>query len=224
MFIQEPTFCRLFVIHTMSFLRKLLDPRFREDDILKVNYSMILILDNLDSFTFNISQETRKCGYECVVKRASETSLADIEKLSPQKIIFSPGPGRPSDHPFMYQVMEYFSDRIPILGICLGMQAMNEFFGGTICKDDRPMHGKTSSIFHNDSMLFHGIPSSCEVARYHSLKIDQLATSFILTAWTADRIPMAMSHHTKNLYGVQFHPESFLTPYGNQMLLNFYRS
>ncbi|MBI4212207.1 MAG: aminodeoxychorismate/anthranilate synthase component II [Deltaproteobacteria bacterium] len=181
------------------------------------------MLDNLDSFTYNLFQLTAELGFAATVKRATETSLEAIATLKPQKIVISPGPKRPQDHPFIFEVLARFAGSIPILGVCLGMQAINEWHGGTICRDTHPMHGRTSVIEHDGSSLFEDIPTPCEVARYHSLRLDGVAEEMSVIAWTSDRIPMAIQHRSWPLFGVQFHPESFLTPHGKTLLRNFYR-
>lgn len=161
-------------------------------------------------------------GFDVVVKRAHETSLADLRSRVPQKIVISPGPGKPTDHPFIFEVLKNFAGEIPLLGICLGMQAMNEYFGGTIRKDPIPKHGKTSEVAHASSVLFRGVPSPFVAARYHSLRLDRVAFDLRLTAWTDDQVPMGVEHVTLPIFAVQFHPESFLTPDGKQILKNFY--
>ena len=153
----------------------------------------------------------------------AERELEAIEKLSPEKIVLSPGPGRPKDHPFMFEVIKHFSGKLPILGICLGMQALNEFFGGSIKQDIKPTHGKTSQVFHDESnKLFAGVSSPFVAARYHSLVLDKISQDFNKTAWTKLGIPMAFQHRVLPLFGLQFHPESFLTPDGNKIMQNFY--
>lgn len=185
---------------------------------------MIFILDNLDSFTYNIYQQVRKLGEQALVKRARETSVDDIRKRAPQKIIISPGPGKPSDHPFIFEMLDALAENIPMLGVCLGFQAINQWCGGSITKDSRPTHGKTSVVIHNGGPLFCDVPSPFEAARYHSLYNDKLGKELLLTAWTDDRLPMAAEHLALPLCGVQFHPESFLTPCGQRIMENFLRS
>lgn len=182
---------------------------------------VIFILDNFDSFTYNIAQAIQKLGYEIIVKRAHETSLSEITALQPTHLILSPGPGRPKDHPFMFDVLTTFASSRPILGVCLGMQAINEWCGGTLRKDSVPVHGKTSKIFHNDDVLFTSLPSPFVAARYHSLVIDRLADGLEPTAWTNDRLTMGARHRTLPIVGVQFHPESYLTECGEQLFKNF---
>ncbi|MBI4126063.1 MAG: gamma-glutamyl-gamma-aminobutyrate hydrolase family protein, partial [Deltaproteobacteria bacterium] len=149
---------------------------------------MIFILDNFDSFTYNISQAIQKLRCQVVVRRAHETSCADIESLRPTHVILSPGPGKPRDHPFIFDVLRQFASRLPVLGVCLGMQAMNEWCGGSIQKDAQPIHGKTSAIFHNGAIPFRDLPSPFVAARYHSLVIDRLADDLEVTAWTVGAI------------------------------------
>lgn len=182
---------------------------------------MIFLLDNFDSFTYNIAQAIQKLGYEIIVKRVSETSLEEITDLHPTHLVLSPGPGRPKDHPFLFEVLKVFVPSVPILGVCLGMQAMNEWCGGTLRKDPVPVHGKTSRIFHNGDVLFTSLPSPFVAARYHSLVMDRIADGLEIMAWTEERLPMAVRHQKYSLFGVQFHPESYLTECGERLFKNF---
>ncbi len=181
----------------------------------------IFILDNYDSFTYNIAQNLQKLGTKVLVKRGEQTSIKQIEKFHPQRIVISPGPMSPAKHPFIFSVIENFYQKIPILGICLGMQAINEYFGGKTKKSPFPLHGKTSSIFHQQTSIFSGIPSPFAAARYHSLIVDEIPFELQLTAFTEKNVPMAIEHKKYPIFGLQFHPESFLTSEGNKIFNNF---
>lgn len=197
----------------------------------------VFILDNYDSFTYNIAQSLQKLGIKILVKRANQTSIKKIKKFSPQRIIISPGPMSPKEHPFIFTVIKNFYRKIPILGICLGMQAINEFFGGKTKKAPQPVHGKVSAIFHNQNGIFSGLPLPFSGARYHSLIIDKVPPELLITAYAKNpplippfkkggsggfkNIPMAIKHKKYPVFGVQFHPESFLTPDGEKIFKNF---
>lgn len=182
---------------------------------------MIFLLDNQDSFTYNLAQLLRVCGANVLVKQAAETSLADIQSVTPSRLIFSPGPGHPNEHPFMLQCLQEFAGKLPILGVCLGMQAINLFYGGTLKRDVKPVHGKVSHIQHQQEKFFLGLPIPLTVARYHSLLIDQLGNDLEVNAQTVNADVMALSHKRLPIFGVQFHPESYLSECGEQMMRNF---
>lgn len=182
----------------------------------------ILIIDNYDSFTYNLKQliDTHFNGIS-IVKRNNEIESSYITKKKFNAIIISPGPKKPADSGISKLIINEFYKTIPILGVCLGMQCINEVFGGKTIKAPLPMHGKASEIYHNKSKLFRSIPHKFKVARYHSLIIEPASQELIITAFTSDKIPMALEHKYFPLFGVQFHPESFMTEYGKEIILNF---
>lgn len=185
---------------------------------------MILLIDHYDSFAFNVYQALGGINPDIKVVRSDAITPDEIEALAPTHIVLSPGPGKPSEAVIYGQAIERFKGRIPILGICLGHQAIGEAFGATVTYAPQIMHGKASTITVDaDSRLFKNIPKTCEVARYHSLVIDPLTLpdDLKITARTEDGIVMAVEHRTYPVYGVQFHPESILTPQGMTMLKNF---
>jgi anthranilate synthase/aminodeoxychorismate synthase-like glutamine amidotransferase len=182
---------------------------------------MILVIDNYDSFTWNLVQAVESLGPGVIVRENDEITSGDIDKLNPDKIIISPGPGTPKDAGISNQIIKGYWNKIPILGICLGHQSIGEVFGAIVVLSKRILHGKTSLIHHNQSGLFKGIPSPFQGARYHSLSLNELPTGFTRTAWTNDGEIMAIAHIDKPVFGVQFHPESFLTPMGLLIFENF---
>lgn len=184
---------------------------------------MILMIDNYDSFTYNLVQYLSELGEKTVVYRNDAINIKDIEDLKPSHIVISPGPGRPDDAGISEQVIKHFSGKIPILGVCLGHQAIGEVFGGKVISAGRLMHGKTSMIFHDGKSIFKGIPSPFEATRYHSLIVERksLPRSLRITAWTKNKEIMALKHKTLPVWGVQFHPESILTKEGKAILKNF---
>lgn len=189
---------------------------------------MLLIIDNYDSFTYNLYQYFCELGVDVQVKRNDAVTLDDIEALSPTHLVISPGPGTPNDAGISLQVIEHFSGRIPILGVCLGHQAIAQAFGGHVVRAKAVMHGKTSSIRHNATSVFRGLANPLTVTRYHSLIVDKtsLPECFELTAWTesncgeCDEI-MGFQHRTLAVEAVQFHPESIKTQQGYELLQNF---
>jgi len=183
---------------------------------------MILLIDNYDSFTFNLVQSVPDVTM-CVV-RNDDPSLIDFQSSpTPSSIIISPGPGRPSSTGYVPQVIQHYYRTVPILGVCLGHQAIGELFGGTVDSAPQLMHGKTSQVHHDHSALFKGLPSPFQAARYHSLHLvpHQLPECFRVTAHTDDGCIMGIQHHSAPLFGIQFHPESILTPDGSLLLYNF---
>jgi anthranilate synthase component 2 len=185
---------------------------------------MILLIDNYDSFTYNLYQYIGELGEKITVKRNDEITVRDIEQLNPEAIIISPGPGRPENAGNTVDIINQYYKRIPILGICLGHQAIGYTFGAVIEKASKIMHGKTSKIQHNEKTLFHSMPQEIEVMRYHSLVIKKgtLPSIFeILAESVDDREIMAIKHSQYPLYGMQFHPESVGTAEGKQLLNNF---
>ena len=186
---------------------------------------MLLMIDNYDSFTFNLVQYFQQLGQEIVVKRNDEISIADIEALAPTHLVISPGPCTPNEAGISLAAIEHFATRMPILGVCLGHQAMAQVFGANVVRAERVMHGKVSAIAHTGQRLFEGLNQPLTVTRYHSLLVDAVPEGFVLDAWFDDPIHgreiMAMSHQDLPLYGVQFHPESILTEQGLELLANF---
>jgi anthranilate synthase/aminodeoxychorismate synthase-like glutamine amidotransferase len=184
---------------------------------------MILMIDNYDSFTYNLVQYLGELGERVKVFRNDALSINDIKKLNPEKIVISPGPGRPEDAGISCEVIRQFSGKIPILGVCLGHQAIGYVFGGRIVAAKRLMHGKTSRIYHNKRDIFKGISNPFLATRYHSLLVDKksLPDCLEITAYTVEDEIMGLKHKTYPVWGVQFHPESILTKSGKQLLNNF---
>ncbi|PSU22422.1 aminodeoxychorismate/anthranilate synthase component II [Photobacterium kishitanii] len=188
---------------------------------------MLLIIDNYDSFTYNLYQYFCELGAEVVVARNDEIDIAAIEALAPTHLVISPGPCTPNEAGVSLRAIEYFAGKLPILGVCLGHQSLAQVFGGDVVRARQVMHGKTSPIYHTDCGVFEGLNNSLTVTRYHSLvvKAATLPDCFEITAWTElngefDEI-MGIRHKTLALEGVQFHPESILTEQGHALLANF---
>ena len=181
------------------------------------------MIDNYDSFTYNLVQYLGELGEELVVKRNDEITVAGVKRLKPSSIVISPGPGRPSDAGVSSELIKAFAGKIPILGVCLGHQCIGEVYGGEVVRAKRPMHGKTSRIFHVKGGLFKGLPEPFEATRYHSLIVERehFPSSLTVTAWTSEREIMGLQHRRLPVYGVQFHPESILTSVGKDLLKNF---
>lgn len=185
---------------------------------------MILLIDHYDSFSFNLYQLIGTLNPDIKVVRSDELTVPQVLELAPSHIILSPGPGRPKDAGIYESLIPEVAGKIPLLGVCLGHQALGETFGGTVGFAKAVMHGKSSEVnLIAESKLFEGLPKSFEAARYHSLAVERenLPAELVVTAETADGEIMAMEHKTAPLYGVQFHPESILTPLGIQVLQNF---
>jgi para-aminobenzoate synthetase component 2 len=184
---------------------------------------MLLLIDNYDSFTWNLYQYFCELGAEVVVKRNDDITLAQIAALAPAKLVISPGPCTPTEAGISLAAIAHFAGRLPILGVCLGHQAIAQAFGAAIIRADQVMHGKTSVISHNDSGVFSGLNNPLTVTRYHSLLIDPatLPDGFEIAAWTDKGEIMGIRHRTLDLEGVQFHPESILSEQGHQLLANF---
>jgi anthranilate synthase component 2 len=184
---------------------------------------MLLMIDNYDSFTFNLVQYFGELGEEVLVKRNDEISLAEIEKLAPQRIVVSPGPCSPAQAGISVPAIETFAGRIPILGVCLGHQSIGQAFGGRVVHAKTLMHGKTSQMTHTGVGVFAGLPSPYRVTRYHSLVIERATCPACLevTAWTDDGEIMGVRHKSLPVEGVQFHPESIMTEHGHALLKNF---
>jgi anthranilate synthase/aminodeoxychorismate synthase-like glutamine amidotransferase len=187
---------------------------------------MILMLDNYDSFTYNLVQYLAELGAELEVYRNDALSVDEIGKKLPKAIVLSPGPGRPEKAGMMCELIKQMAGEVPILGVCLGHQAIGQVFGAKIGYAPTLMHGKTSEIAHDDTILFRGIPSPFVATRYHSLVIEPktLPSAFTVTAKTADNVIMGIQHKKMPLYGVQFHPESIMTSSGKDILKNFLES
>lgn len=188
---------------------------------------MILMIDNYDSFTFNIVQYLGELGAEVLVKRNNRITLDEIDKLNPEKIVISPGPCTPNEAGISIQVVKKYYKKTPILGVCLGHQTIGQAFGGNIVSAKKIMHGKTSKITHDGDYLFKDIPQEFTATRYHSLVIEKesFPDSLLVTATTKDNKEeseiMGLRHKDYNLFGVQFHPESILTESGHKLLENF---
>ncbi|NIK72160.1 MULTISPECIES: aminodeoxychorismate/anthranilate synthase component II [unclassified Paenibacillus] len=184
---------------------------------------MILVIDNYDSFTYNLVQYLGELGEEVVVKRNDEIDLAGIEALKPDHILISPGPCSPNEAGISLSVIEHFKGVIPIFGVCLGHQSIGQAFGGDVVRAEKLMHGKTSEILHDGKTIFEGIPSPYTATRYHSLivKRETLPDCLEITAETAEGEIMGLRHKEYPIEGVQFHPESIITQHGHDMLRNF---
>jgi anthranilate synthase/aminodeoxychorismate synthase-like glutamine amidotransferase len=185
--------------------------------------SMVLLIDNYDSFTYNLAQYFGELGCELLVKRNDEMSLAEITALAPQHICISPGPCTPREAGISKEVIVRFGHQIPILGVCLGHQCIAEAYGGKVIRATRLMHGKSSKISHNGSTLFSTLPNPFEAGRYHSLVVERSSFPACLeiTAESDDGEIMALRHREFPVRGVQFHPESILTRDGKKILANF---
>ncbi|HEX4869801.1 MAG TPA: aminodeoxychorismate/anthranilate synthase component II [Moraxellaceae bacterium] len=189
---------------------------------------MLLMIDNYDSFTYNIVQYLGELGEDVRVYRNDEITVADIEKLAPERIVISPGPCTPNEAGISMAVIEHFAGKIPLLGVCLGHQSIGQVFGGKVIRARQVMHGKTSPIHHADKGVFTGLNNPLTATRYHSLIIEKesLPDCLEITAWTQhpdgsmDEI-MGVRHKTLAVEGVQFHPESILTEQGHELLKNF---
>lgn len=186
---------------------------------------MVLVIDNYDSFTWNLVQYLQQLGADVVVRRNDECPLAALEALSPSHLLISPGPGRPEDAGLSLAAIRHFGGRIPLLGVCLGHQALAWLAGGRIIQAPTVMHGKTSVIHHHGRDLFHGLAAPLTVARYHSLAVDaaSLPACWQISAYSDEPEPvvMAMRHQHAPLFGVQFHPEAILSEGGLPLLANF---
>ena len=184
---------------------------------------MILLIDNYDSFTWNLYQYFCELGADVLVRRNDALTLAQIDALNPQKIVISPGPCTPDDAVSSLAVIRHYAGRLPMLGVCLGHQAMAQAFGATIVRAAKVMHGKTSPVTHNGQGVFQGLSNPLTVTRYHSLVIDPatLPACFDVTAWSDTQEIMGIRHREWDLEGVQFHPESILSEQGHQLLANF---
>ncbi len=190
---------------------------------------MIVLIDNFDSFTHNLARYFRELGEDVSVFRNNELTLADIEQLAPQALVISPGPCTPDESGISLAAIEHFQTKLPILGVCLGHQALAQVFGADVVRAEKVMHGKTSAIKHTGEGLFRQLNNPLEVTRYHSLIVspESLSTDFVIDADTetekGQREIMAIRHRHLPLFGVQFHPESVMTAQGHNLLANFLR-
>lgn len=184
---------------------------------------MILVIDNFDSFTYNLVQYLGEIGEQIEVRRNNEISIADIEQLQPDRILLSPGPCTPNEAGICLDVIGHFKGKLPILGVCLGHQAIGQAFGGDVVRAENLMHGKTSPIHHDGRTLFAGLANPFTATRYHSLivKRETLPDCLEISAWTDAGEIMGLRHKEYNIEGVQFHPESIITESGMQLLRNF---
>lgn len=184
---------------------------------------MILMIDNYDSFTFNLVQYLGELGEELVVKRNDQITLKEIEELNPEFLMISPGPCSPNEAGISLEAITHFAGKMPIFGVCLGHQSIGQAFGGKVIRAERLMHGKTSEIHHDGKTIFKGLDNPFTATRYHSLIVEKetLPDCFEVSAWTEEEEIMAIRHKTLPIEGVQFHPESIMTSFGKEMLQNF---
>jgi anthranilate synthase component 2 len=188
---------------------------------------MIFVLDNYDSFTYNLVQYLGELGEDPVVRRNDELGVDDVLGMAPAGIVISPGPGRPADAGISVPLIRRCSGTVPVLGVCLGHQAIGEAFGGRVVRADRLMHGKTSPVAHEGANVFRGLPSPFDAMRYHSLVVapESVPPTLEVTAWSADRPRgaeiMGLAHRAAPIWGVQFHPESVGTGVGRDLVRNF---
>ncbi|MGG3684546.1 aminodeoxychorismate/anthranilate synthase component II [Aeribacillus composti] len=190
---------------------------------------MILMIDNYDSFTYNLVQYLGELGEELVVRRNDEITIEEIERLNPAYLMISPGPCTPNEAGISMEAIKYFAGKIPIFGVCLGHQSIAQVFGGDVVRADKLMHGKTSQIYHDGKTIFDGLDNPFTATRYHSLivKKETLPDCFEISAWTNDGEIMGIRHKSLPVEGVQFHPESIMTEHGKLMLkhfLSYYRT
>ena len=181
------------------------------------------MIDNYDSFTYNLYQYFGELGTEVITLRNDQTSIEQIEQLHPDGLNISPGPCSPTEAGISNDTIKYFAPKLPILGVCLGHQCLGESFGGTVIRANEIRHGKTSLIHHNDTGVFKGLPNPFQAIRYHSLIVDKpsLPESLEITAWTEEGLIMGLRHKKYQSEGIQFHPESIMTPNGKDILTNF---
>jgi anthranilate synthase component II len=183
----------------------------------------VLVIDNYDSFVYNLVQYLGELGAEPVVVRHDERPLDEVVAVAPDAVLVSPGPGRPEDAGLSNEVIRHFAGRMPVLGVCLGHQCLGQVYGGEVVRAPSIMHGKTSLIRHNGTGVFAGLPDPFEATRYHSLVVEpsSVPPELEVTAWTDDGVIMGLRHRTLGVEGVQFHPESILTTAGHDLLRNF---
>jgi len=183
----------------------------------------VLVIDNYDSFVYNLVQYLGELGADPLVYRHDALTVDEIDQLAPDGILISPGPGRPEDAGVSNDVLTHHAGRVPIFGVCLGLQCMGQVFGGAVVRAPQVMHGKTSLIRHDETGVFAGLPNPLEATRYHSLIVarDSVPDCLVITATTDDGLVMGLRHRDYAIEGVQFHPESILTTGGHDMLRNF---
>jgi anthranilate synthase component 2 len=186
---------------------------------------MILVIDNYDSFTYNLVHYLAELGAEMVIRRNDTLTVDEALALQPTALLLSPGPCTPNEAGICLDLIAAAPDSLPILGVCLGHQAIGQAFGGQVIRAKALMHGKTSQVIHQGSGLFEGLPSPFTAARYHSLavRLESLPDALVATAWTDDGEIMGLAHRTRPIHGVQFHPESYATEHGHRLLANFLR-
>ena len=183
---------------------------------------MIVVIDNYDSFTYNLVQYLGELGQEIVVYRNDQVTIDEIKEINPDHIVISPGPGTPDDGGVSLEVLKAFGENTPIFGVCLGHQCIGQAYGGKVDRAPRLMHGKTSSVYHNGDGIFSGVPSPFKATRYHSLIVEEpIPEDLEVTAFTRDGEVMGVRHKSYPTVGVQFHPESILTEHGKRILQNF---
>src|SRR5271166_18834 len=188
---------------------------------------MIFVLDNYDSFTYNLVQYLGELGEEVVVRRNDQITVSEIEELHPDRIVISPGPCTPQEAGISIELIRHFAGKVPVLGVCLGHQAIGAAFGGNVVRAAHLMHGKTSAVTHDDKTIFHGLPTPMTATRYHSLIVEEkdLPVELEVSAWTIEkdgfRTIMGLRHKKFSVEGVQFHPESVLTDAGKKLVANF---
>ena len=184
---------------------------------------MLLLIDNYDSFTYNLFQYLSELGEEVVVLRNDQTTIDEIERMSPRRIVISPGPSTPENAGISNDVIRHFGSRLPVLGVCLGHQCIGYSYGGVVIQADEIMHGKSSQIYHGGEGVFAGLPNPFSAIRYHSLIVqrESLPDCLEITAWTEGGTIMGLRHRQHPVEGVQFHPESFMTEAGKDVLKNF---
>lgn len=187
---------------------------------------MILLIDNYDSFTFNLVQFFGDLGTECVVKRNDALTPQEVLAMAPEAVVLSPGPCTPNEAGICLPMVQAAAEaKLPLFGVCLGHQAIGQAFGGQVVRAPEPVHGKTSPVFHDNTDVFEGLPNPFTATRYHSLIVQRasLPASLVTTAWTEDGVIMGLRHAELPIYGVQFHPESIATSHGHDILRNFLR-
>jgi anthranilate synthase/aminodeoxychorismate synthase-like glutamine amidotransferase len=191
---------------------------------------VVFVLDNYDSFTYNLVQYLGELGAKVEVRRNNKVTVGEIEAMRPERIVVSPGPCTPQEAGISIELIRHFAGKVPVLGVCLGHQAMGAAFGGQVVRAKNLMHGKTSQVEHDGKTIFRGLPSPITATRYHSLIVaeDGLPSDLEVSAWTSDqdgtRVIMGLRHKKFAVEGVQFHPESVLTNEGKKLVANFLRS
>jgi len=185
---------------------------------------MIAVIDNYDSFTYNLVQYIGELGEEVRVFRNDKITIDELDRIQPARIVISPGPGIPADAGISEQVVKYFHNSTPILGVCLGHQAVGEVFGGRIARAPTLMHGKVSPVFHDGKTLFNGLPQGFPATRYHSLVVTDIPACLEVSAETREGVVMGLRHREFPTEGIQFHPESIMTVVGKTLLKNFLKA